>query len=208
VDNAPTHSGLEVDGVSVVFLPKNTTSLIQPLDHGLIRWAKYLYWQFAEERCFLETEGAPDKQLNWFSQMKPRVAFEILQKVTEHLNGPEGKTVAIRCWNSALGVDEGIAQEEYSKKLNKRLPGPNSLEELLLSPAAAEPLKLLENMCATWMAKLKNQAPTMDVEQESEAESEKDIELQRLAEFEKFLSEHGNCPQVQRMLHEALNAEH
>ena len=36
VDNAPGHPQLEHQNVQVLFLPPNTTSLIQPLDQGII----------------------------------------------------------------------------------------------------------------------------------------------------------------------------
>lgn len=44
VDNAPGHPiDLEHENIKVVFLPKNTTSLLQPLDQGIISTFKALY---------------------------------------------------------------------------------------------------------------------------------------------------------------------
>lgn len=44
IDNAPGHpTDLEHPNVKVVFLPPNTTSLIQPLDQGIIRSFKAHY---------------------------------------------------------------------------------------------------------------------------------------------------------------------
>ncbi|XP_037887184.1 tigger transposable element-derived protein 1-like [Glossina fuscipes] len=43
VDNAPGHPCLEHPNVQVVFLPPNTTSLIQPLDQGIIATFKKHY---------------------------------------------------------------------------------------------------------------------------------------------------------------------
>lgn len=43
IDNAPGHPTLEHDNVRVLFLPPNTTSLIQPLDQGIIATFKTYY---------------------------------------------------------------------------------------------------------------------------------------------------------------------
>ncbi|CAK9825672.1 Tigger transposable element-derived protein 1 [Anthophora retusa] len=43
VDNAPGHPQLEHENVQVLFLPPNTTSLIQPLDQGIIATFKTYY---------------------------------------------------------------------------------------------------------------------------------------------------------------------
>ncbi|UYV83999.1 TIGD1 [Cordylochernes scorpioides] len=44
IDNAPGHpQDLEYENVKVIFLPKNTTSLLQPLDQGIISTFKALY---------------------------------------------------------------------------------------------------------------------------------------------------------------------
>ncbi|XP_055585228.1 tigger transposable element-derived protein 1-like [Uranotaenia lowii] len=43
VDNVPGHPPLEYPNVKVIFLPPNTTSLIQPLDQGIIANFKKLY---------------------------------------------------------------------------------------------------------------------------------------------------------------------
>ena len=44
LDNAPGHNqDLQHENVEVVFLPPNTTSLLQPLDQGIISILKVLY---------------------------------------------------------------------------------------------------------------------------------------------------------------------
>lgn len=43
IDNAPGHPYLEHPNVKIVFLPPNTTCLIQPLDQGIISTFKYYY---------------------------------------------------------------------------------------------------------------------------------------------------------------------
>jgi len=56
IDNAPTHSQLESDGVSIVILPKNIR-LKQPFDHGLIRWFNHLYWTENASRHAVDHEA-------------------------------------------------------------------------------------------------------------------------------------------------------
>lgn len=43
IDNAPGHPVLEHPNVKVIFLPPNTTALIQPLDQGIIATFKTYY---------------------------------------------------------------------------------------------------------------------------------------------------------------------
>ena len=44
IDNAPGHpQDLQHENVVIAFLPKNTTSLLQPLDQGIISTFKALY---------------------------------------------------------------------------------------------------------------------------------------------------------------------
>jgi hypothetical protein len=59
IDNAPGHPDLEHPNVKVVFLPKNTTSLIQPLDQGIISTFKSYYIQKTFEYIIdkLEKDG-------------------------------------------------------------------------------------------------------------------------------------------------------
>lgn len=43
VDNAPSHKQIKLDNVLLIFLPPNTTSVLQPLDAGIIRSFKAKY---------------------------------------------------------------------------------------------------------------------------------------------------------------------
>ena len=43
IDNSETHSDIELSNIKVKFLPPNTTSLIQPLDQGIIQNFKTIY---------------------------------------------------------------------------------------------------------------------------------------------------------------------
>ena len=43
LDNCPAHPDIKLSNVKLVFLPKNTTSRLQPLDRGIIAWVKTRY---------------------------------------------------------------------------------------------------------------------------------------------------------------------
>lgn len=44
LDNAPSHPCVELSNIELMFLPKNTTSIIQPLDMGIIKALKAHYF--------------------------------------------------------------------------------------------------------------------------------------------------------------------
>ena len=54
-DNATFHNLLEIDGIKALFLPKNTTSLIQPMDQGPIAALKRRYIS-SFMKCAMERE--------------------------------------------------------------------------------------------------------------------------------------------------------
>lgn len=43
MDNCPAHPPISLTNVNVVFLPKNTTAVLQPMDAGVIAWVKNRY---------------------------------------------------------------------------------------------------------------------------------------------------------------------
>ena len=43
LDNCPSHPDIKLSNIKLVFLPKNTTSELQPLDTGVIAWLKSYY---------------------------------------------------------------------------------------------------------------------------------------------------------------------
>ncbi|UYV72204.1 hypothetical protein LAZ67_9002170 [Cordylochernes scorpioides] len=57
LDNAPGHPNLEHPNIKVVFFPPNTTSLIQPLDQGIISTFKKYYVKFAFQFIFDKLES-------------------------------------------------------------------------------------------------------------------------------------------------------
>ena len=43
LDNCPSHPDIKLSNIKLVFLPKNTTSHLQPLNKGIIAWLKNFY---------------------------------------------------------------------------------------------------------------------------------------------------------------------
>ncbi|UYV84343.1 hypothetical protein LAZ67_X001898 [Cordylochernes scorpioides] len=57
LDNAPGHLNLEHPNIKIVFFPPNTTSLIQPLDQGIISTFKKYYVKFTFQFIFDKLES-------------------------------------------------------------------------------------------------------------------------------------------------------
>ena len=57
LDNAPGHANLEHPNIQITFLPPNTTSLIQPLDQGIIATFKKYYVKFTFQFIFDKLES-------------------------------------------------------------------------------------------------------------------------------------------------------
>ena len=63
VDNATSHQcDILTPFVKVVYLPPNTTSLIQPCDHGIIRALKTHYRRQVNRKMLVATEKGVDAQ--------------------------------------------------------------------------------------------------------------------------------------------------
>ena len=67
LDNAGGHpADLDYEGVRVEFLPPNTTSLIQPMDQGVIRAFKALYTRNSLQYLVKEMDSNPDFDLTTY----------------------------------------------------------------------------------------------------------------------------------------------
>lgn len=64
IDNAPLHPAFSLidinENVQILFLPPNTTSLIQPLDQGIIRAFKALYIKRSFHLIHREIQNDPE----------------------------------------------------------------------------------------------------------------------------------------------------
>jgi len=205
VDNAPTHNYFKVGEIEVKFLPERTTSIIQPLDHGVIQWFKKQYWEAAALRCFRETEGTPGKQSVWFNQMKVRTALELIQEVMVEVSETnEGKETTKRCWDSALDVAETMTDEEYHKKLQHRIPADHSVQELLECPQAKALLRHLENMEGEYQRDCQNSNDNEEERPENsttDADTDDEDKLEGVADW---LRSNSHRVEVRRLLETTL----
>jgi hypothetical protein len=66
IDNAPGHPtsiAIENEDVKVVFLPPNTTSLLQPLDQGIIQCVKATYTHLVFQRIRATIDAEPNLEI-------------------------------------------------------------------------------------------------------------------------------------------------
>ncbi|KAG0440034.1 Tigger transposable element-derived protein 1 [Dictyocoela muelleri] len=54
LDNAPSHPSMVLSNIEFLFLPKNTTSIIQPLDMGIIKAFKSHYFNALIDSCYFD----------------------------------------------------------------------------------------------------------------------------------------------------------
>lgn len=90
LDNASCHKSLECSNVKLLFLPKNTTSLIQPLDMGIIKTFKTYYVNTLMNFFLNERESS-----NFLSKLNIRQAIVIISEAWEMLTVETIKN----CWN-------------------------------------------------------------------------------------------------------------
>lgn len=57
IDNAPSHSVVSLSNVTLKFLPPNTSSIIQPMDQGVIKALKSKYRNFLMNKLISSTEN-------------------------------------------------------------------------------------------------------------------------------------------------------
>ena len=114
IDNAPSHPDLdaELSNIKLEFLPKNTTSLIQPCDAGIINCMKVHYTGLLCDRVIgeLDAVGAREKK-----------AEQVVKKVSVldaiHLLDKAWRSVKVEtiknCFAKALRGEDLEFHEEY-----------------------------------------------------------------------------------------------
>jgi hypothetical protein len=99
IDNAPGHPtsiAIENKNVKVVFLPPNTTSLLQPLDQGIIRCVKATYTCLVFERIRAAIDAEPNLEIMECWKSFTIVNAIILKAVMDELK-PETVNA---CWKN------------------------------------------------------------------------------------------------------------
>jgi hypothetical protein len=117
-DNAPTHTveGAEVDeelgfkvinvsNVKLIFLPANTTSVIQPLDQGIIAAVKTHYWRLLV-RWLLTEAGAAENKDKSLRELKPTF-YQMMQWLQQAWTQCIAPSVISNCWYKAGILPDG-----------------------------------------------------------------------------------------------------
>ena len=106
IDNAPSHPIVQgLTQVRVEFLPKNTTSLIQPCDIGVIKVFKGYYRSFVTERILREINLPRNSNLNATVLAKRITKLNAVHLVKKAWNCVSKQRVK-NCFKKALGHDE------------------------------------------------------------------------------------------------------
>lgn len=86
VDNCPAHPKSiqeKLKAITLCFFPPNATSVLQPLDLGIIRTMKHYYrYDLVKQRINIMDKGEVSCILTYFSVMKHLLTFQI----TDHRN--------------------------------------------------------------------------------------------------------------------------
>jgi hypothetical protein len=117
-DNVPTHTvqdaevdeelGLKVinlSNVKLIFLPANTTSVIQPLDQGIIAAVKTHYWRLLV-RWLLTEAGAAENKDKSLRELKP-TSYQMMQWLQQAWTQCIAHSVIRNCWYKAGILPDG-----------------------------------------------------------------------------------------------------
>jgi hypothetical protein len=100
LDNAPSHpSTLEYEGITVMFLPPNTTSLIQPMDQGIIKSFKTHYIKHALNHIIDIVDK--DSNTNGITVWKSLDISNCLNFIRKSLRDMKSTTLSA-CWKRLL----------------------------------------------------------------------------------------------------------
>ena len=115
IDNASSHGCIQnlpvLSNVEVIYLPKNTTSCLQPLDAGIIASLKKRYrrMQYEHASCLLQEESTQD-----LYNVNILVACKTITLISNAIEG----IIIFNCWektrliNSASANDSEPSEEE------------------------------------------------------------------------------------------------
>lgn len=136
INNAPGHpTNLSHPAVRVVFLPPNTTSILQPLDQGIIRTFKSYYIRYSFELILEKIGRRPNSETIaqiWkdfsivncieiislsLKELKPSILNACWEKIWPEVVRVDcsASTTKVNC---VMGVDRGLAEGEDVTELN------------------------------------------------------------------------------------------
>ncbi|XP_064080590.1 tigger transposable element-derived protein 1-like [Macrobrachium nipponense] len=145
---------LSYDGVQIEFLPSNTTSLIQPMDQGMIREFKALYTRNSLQHLVNAMEMMEDFTLKeYWKKFTIASCLSIIQSALKEMKNETLNTCWEKLWPDAVRDSEGegfLPEEVHNEAVNKavrltKLLGGEgfddcSEEEVTLIDAHSDPL--------------------------------------------------------------------
>ncbi|XP_029655427.1 tigger transposable element-derived protein 6-like [Octopus sinensis] len=112
LDNASCHRNTEYSNVYLLFLPKNTTALIQPLDMGIIKSFKSLYFnKLIDFTLIFEKEQLSDLNLN---NVNLRQVITVVGEAWKMMS----ETTIINCWQK---INENRSKISDNVQLDEEL---------------------------------------------------------------------------------------
>jgi hypothetical protein len=98
LDNAPVHPyNLEFSNIRLEFLPKNCTSVLQPLDNGIINNFKIKYINFIRNKILFDE----NEDVDFNSALKKIDLLDVLIGIEASWNSISQNTI-VNCWKNCL----------------------------------------------------------------------------------------------------------
>jgi len=116
IDNCRSHKFLKIDGIEVVFLAPNVTSIIQPLDQGILQCLKVNY-QFHLVNSVLESQT---KGISLIEHLKSLTIRHVIFWIAEAWEKLSSSTI-YKCWNKLWSIkrcDIGTQTDEDETTLS------------------------------------------------------------------------------------------
>ncbi len=102
LDNAPVHPiEVEYSNIELLYLPPNTTSLIQPCDQGIIKTFKTHYKRMLSSKIIFELDNTENKKLDYSELIKKITIYDAMCFIHCAWNKVSKETV-INCFEKAL----------------------------------------------------------------------------------------------------------
>ena len=120
LDNATSHSNVQLCNVKLKYLPSNTTSILQPLDQGIILAMKRKYCK--TQLQYIITQIKRSKEKDCSQLLKERNVFKVIYWIKQPWNDIKCDTIA-KCFKKCGFVDN------TAKNLAEKLFG-NTVDEL------------------------------------------------------------------------------
>ncbi|KAG0439345.1 Tigger transposable element-derived protein 6 [Dictyocoela muelleri] len=119
LDNAPSHPIIELSHIELLFLPRNTTSILQPLDMGIIKAFKCHYFNVLIDSCYFEKA---DDNIDLFNSTNIKDAIIMISIAWDFIT----KESIVKCFTKGLLISSSINESKKDEQnletlLDKRI---------------------------------------------------------------------------------------